>query len=111
MNPELILQQFTKPKKSFTGDIATKLKPHTNKTHDIWWVQDENGQGVKVKFKTSTALTIFEMSFLYTIYTKHLPKDYAYYHQCKAGQRFFDNIQSITLLEKSNQIISTKEIK
>lgn len=55
---------------------------------------------LEVKFKEDQGLTIFEADLLFMLWIeKKKPKDYANYHQCFAGRKFIENIDSVKILE------------
>ena len=74
-------------------------KPKVNPEHTMWIISDEHGEGVKVIFNEPKNLTIFEHDLLYCLFFfKKKPRDYANYHKCIAGQKFFDSIEKVWVL-------------
>jgi len=110
MDVKLFLKQFLTKSTEYTGTINTKLKISQNPEKTTYWIRDTYGCGVKTIFKQPHRITIFESSLLYCILKGKFPFDYAGYHKCIAGARFIDNIQSITLLEPSKEIVETVTI-
>lgn len=110
MNPETILSRMKSKTTTETGTIATKLHV-TQYDNRVYWIRDKSGQGVKVTFKEPRRLTIFEAGLLYSIIKGKKPRDYAEYHKCIAGQKFFDSIKEITILQQSTHIIEGETIE
>lgn len=110
MKPETLLSLHKKKDTKDTAQIETKLRAST---HDLkrWIIRDEIGEGVIVRFKQPKHITQFESALLYSFFTGKRPKDYANYHKCIAGKKFFDTIDSITFLEQSVRIVEGATIK
>lgn len=59
----------------------------------------EEFRSISITFKVSHQLTLFECGLLIWLYAfNRVPRDYAQYHETKAGQEFIDNIIGVDVL-------------
>jgi hypothetical protein len=92
-----------------TVQLSLKLKVTTNPEHTIQRIVDEEGQGIRVFFKRSHRMSVFEVGMLYSVLVRSkLPYDYAKYHKCVAGEIFFENIANVTKFVVEKNIIETE---
>jgi hypothetical protein len=111
MKSESLLVLHKKKDTKSTADVETKLRASSSSSLKTWRIRDKIGEGVIVIFKNPKHITQFEAVLLYSFFTGKRPRDYADYHKCIAGKKFFDTIDSITFLEQITKIVEGRTIK
>ena len=104
-------------KSSCKSSSSYDLKSIVNHEHTRAKIVNKNDMNeyIIIKFKSSHKLTIFEAGTLFMVFVKkEKPRDYAAWYKTIAGQKFFDNIEEITLFDNFETInhilIKQKEI-
>jgi len=110
MKPEQILKHATKKGSQVeTAQLSSKLRVVTNPEHTIQKIIDDEGMGIRIFFRRSHRMTVFEVGMLYFVLVKNrLPYDYANFHKCIAGKEFFDNITVISRFVVEKKIVETE---